>query len=67
MVRLPPGINEIVLPCVGGYTIYIDSSLTYEQREDAYRHALWHIEHGDFEKCDVQEIEHDAHRMEECG
>lgn len=63
-VKLPPGINEMVLPCVGGYTIYLDSDLSDEGRLKAYRHALSHIDNCDFEKHDVQKIEHEAHRKD---
>lgn len=66
-VNLPPGINEAVLPCLEGYTIYIDSRLTWEKRQQVYNHALGHIKNGDFEKCNVQEIEYDAHRRDANG
>lgn len=65
LVKLPPGINEAVLPCLEGYTIYIDSRLTWEGRQKAYNHAMKHIRNGDFEKHDVQQIEYDAHRKED--
>lgn len=61
-VSLPPGINEMVTPCFDGYTIYIDSNLTYEGRMKAFRHALHHITHEDFKKDNVQEIESVAHK-----
>lgn len=61
-IRLPEGINEIVVPCFNGYTVYIDSSLSDYGREKAYKHALHHISNNDFEKADVQEIEAEAHR-----
>ena len=54
-------IHEIVLPCCDGYTIYIDDRLSHEQQVAAYRHALEHIRRNDFEKVDVDEIEHEAH------
>ena len=63
-VKLPPKINEIVMPCNGGYTIYIDSGLSWEKKVEVYKHAIGHIENGDFEKADVQEIEYEAHRRE---
>lgn len=61
-VKLPPKINEIVMPCNGGYTIYIDSCLSWEKKRKVFEHAVSHIENGDFEKADVQEIEYEAHR-----
>lgn len=61
LIPLPPGINEVVLPCLGGYTVYIDSRLSQEKQIRSYQHALGHIVNQDFEKTDVQEIEKDAH------
>lgn len=61
LIPLPDGINEVVLPCLGGYTVYIDSRLTREKQVRSYYHALGHIVNQDFEKTDVQEIERDAH------
>ena len=61
LIPLPPGINEVVLPCFGGYTVYIDSRLSQEKQVRSYQHALGHIVNQDFEKTDVQEIERDAH------
>ena len=61
LIPLPDGINEVVLPCLGGYTVYIDSRLTREKQVRSYQHALGHIVNQDFEKTDVQEIERDAH------
>lgn len=66
LIPLPPGINEIVLPCFEGYTIYIDSRLTREKQVRSYYHALGHIVNNDFEKADVQEIETNAH-WRDCG
>ena len=59
---LPRGINEMVTPCLDGYTIYIDARLDDEGRKKAYRHAMWHIINGDFdEEGNIQEIEYKAH------
>lgn len=63
-VPLPDGINEIVLPCFGGYTVYIDARLSREKQLRSYQHALSHIINHDFEKADVQQIETEAHRRE---
>lgn len=62
LVDLPAGVSEMVTPCLGGYTIYIDSALTFEGRVKAYDHAMYHITHGDFDKTDVQQIESKAHK-----
>lgn len=60
VVPIPGPIREAVTPCDGGYTVYIDESLTDEARERAYRHALRHIVRGDFGRP-VQEAEAEAH------
>ena len=62
MVDLPDGVNEMVTPCLAGYTFYINDKLSPEGRREAYRHALHHIVNHDFEKSDVNEIEVEAHR-----
>ena len=61
---LPPGINEMVVPCADGYTVYVSTDLDRVGRLKAYRHALKHIEKKDFEKEDVHRIEIEAHREE---
>ena len=61
-VDLPPRVREVVMPCFGGYTVYISSRLDLPHRLKAYRHALRHIAENDFEKDDVQRIEAEAHR-----
>lgn len=62
---LPCGVDEMVCPCLGGYTVYIDKNLSSEQMVNAYRHALWHIKNHDFTKSDTQKIEYDAHVKED--
>lgn len=47
----------------GSYTIFIESSLTYERQQKAFRHAMNHIFGNDFEKNDVDKIEYDAHNI----
>lgn len=61
-VKLPEGIEEVVMPCIDGYTVYIDPTLSYHQQLEAYNHALRHIKNHDWEKHDVQKIEHEAHK-----
>lgn len=63
-IPLPDGVHEIVLPCLDGYTVYLDDNLSYEERIKNYMHAKHHIDNNDFERFDVQEIEYDAHRRE---
>ena len=60
-VSLPYGVNETVTPCLSGYTVYLNSRLSYEQRKKAFAHALRHIRNKDFDKSDVQSIESNAH------
>lgn len=57
LVELPDQIEEMVVPCLDGYTVYIDQNLTAERRVSAFRHALRHILQGDHEKADVGQIE----------
>lgn len=66
-IDLPKHVDEIVTPCIGGYTVYLSSRLDEKHRLEAYRHAVGHIEDGDFEKADVQQIEADQHRRRPCG
>lgn len=62
-IRLPKGIREMVAPdAEGNYTIYLNDRLSDEQRLKAYRHAVSHCEHGDFEKADAGLIESEAHK-----
>ena len=49
-IDIPGNVNEMVTPCFGGYTVYIDCKLDREHRIKAYRHAIKHIKRGDFEK-----------------
>lgn len=45
----------------GSYSIFINSRLSWERQQEAYEHALKHIQINDFEKEDIQKIEYDAH------
>lgn len=55
-------VKEMVVPCSDGYTVYIQDSLSHEDRLKALHHALRHIYEDDFEKTDVDQIEAAAHR-----
>ena len=47
----------------GGYTIILNSRLSYEQQQRSFLHELQHITNCDLEKeCDIDEIETIAHR-----
>lgn len=63
-IALPDGINEAVVPCADGFTIYINEKLDDAQRYKSLEHALYHIAKNDWEKTDVQEIEETAHACE---
>ena len=58
---LPSGINEIVTPCLDGFTVYISANLDHESRLKAFEHAVAHIARNDFESVNVQIIENIAH------
>ena len=45
----------------GSYTILLNAKMSHEKLEKSYKHAIWHIEHNDFEKENVQIIECEAH------
>lgn len=63
LIDLPTKVREMVSPSPDGdYTIYINSRLGYHERVKAYHHAMWHIENCDFEKHDIEKIEHEAHK-----
>lgn len=62
LIDIPGTVNEMVCPCFGGYTIYIDCKLDREHQQKAYKHALKHINNGDFEKDESADmIEFYAH------
>lgn len=62
--ELPPHINEIITPCPDGYTVYISTRLSMDERISTYMHALSHITSGDFDReLDVQEIEYMRHGL----
>lgn len=58
-LQLPPGIRAFTLPdAQGDYNIYINCSLTAEQRQESLRHEREHIDRGDFFKdLSAREIE----------
>lgn len=59
---LPEGVNEAVLSCIGGYTVYLDPRQSNDGLKRSYEHALRHIKNGDFFRTDVQSIETQAHK-----
>ncbi len=63
IVDMPTSAAEMIMPCNGGYTIYLNARLSYQDRVKAYLHAIGHVERNDFEKGDVQKIEMEAHNI----
>lgn len=61
IVDLPDRVDEMVTPCIDGYTVYLNARLSYAGRVRAYLHAVRHIERNDFERANVQEIETETH------
>jgi len=63
LMPFPTKIKEAVTPNPDAtYTIFLNSRLSQSEQEKAYRHALFHIENGDFERVrSVGEIEKTAH------
>ncbi len=56
--------KEMVVPNEdGSFTILINAKHSTEQQAAAYDHAMEHIQAGDFQKKDVQQIEHTAHNL----
>ena len=45
----------------GSYTIFIESSLSKDKQQDAFKHAMKHILGDDFMKYNIDKIEFDAH------
>lgn len=60
VIDLPPGIDEMVTPCLDGYTIYLADRLDQRGRQKAFDHAMRHVWNDDFSKTNVQEIERHA-------
>lgn len=61
IVSLPSGVNEAVMACADGFTIYINEDLSSMGRKKAFLHAMKHIDKNDFFRSDVQSIESEAH------
>lgn len=58
-----PGNEMVVQNEDDSYTILINAKLSQDGQLKAYQHALNHINNGDFEKFDVQNIEFQAHEL----
>ena len=64
LIDLPDRVDEMVTPCLDGYTIYLNAKLTYRDRIKAYMHALEHVRRNDWNKTEVQQIEYESHKEE---
>lgn len=60
-VYIPFKIRGMTVPCADGYTVYLNSKLSEEQRLKAYKHELEHIDNGDYDKINAGLIEIYAH------
>ena len=61
-VSIPGPVSEMVVPCFDGYTIYIDVSLSYDEKLEAYRHAMKHIKEHDWDSDETADkIERKCH------
>lgn len=47
----------------GSYTIFIETSLSLQAQQEAFKHAMEHILGNDFEKIDISRIEKQAHNV----
>ena len=62
VVNLPPRINEAVMACADGYTIYTSDRLDEAGSLKAYNHALKHIANDDFHSdMTADQIEYYGH------
>ena len=64
LTDLPPKVHEMVVKCLEGYTVYLDSKDSAEDRVRHYEHAFDHILKRDHESNDVQTIEKESHKEE---
>ena len=63
---MPTTIRSFAVKRDEEYTIVINPRLSCEDRQERYRHEVFHIENGDFEKeCSVDLIEMVAHYGED--
>ena len=56
--------EHVIANSDGSYTVLINSRLTHERQQEAYSHAMKHIERKDFEKTDADNVELIAHDLE---
>lgn len=66
LVKFPTGkVREAVVENEdGSYTIFIDETLSKQEQEKEFLHAMKHITGDDFRKYNIHHIERDAHNMD---
>lgn len=66
LIPFPPGrVKEsVTINEDGSYTIFIEQSLSREEQQREFLHAMNHIIGEDFSKEDIQRIEREAHSPE---
>ena len=60
-IDLPGSVKSFVKEKDGDYTIVLNSRLSREAQRAACKHEMGHLDNGDFQKTDVQDIEKAAH------
>lgn len=65
LMDLPPRIKGFVTMREGEPVIILNARLNHEQNLKTFMHEKKHIDNGDFEKLDVDQIEAAAHNEEE--
>ena len=65
LMNLPTRIKGFVTMRSGEPVIVLNARLNHEQNLKTYLHELKHIKNGDFDKYDVDIIEHSAHEEKE--
>ena len=65
LMDLPPRIKGFVTMRDGEPVIILNARLNHEQNLKTFMHEKKHIDNGDFEKFDVDIIEHEAHEEKE--
>lgn len=62
-VKFPsPKVHELVTENEdGSITVFLDKNATRESQYKRFQHVMKHLAGDDFSKCDVQEIEAEAH------
>lgn len=64
LINLPSKAKEAVTENEDGtYTIFIDASLSHDEQQKSFLHAMKHIISNDFSNDDVQAIEKNAHNL----